>query len=341
MALSVQTQKWLLSGLLVGAGLLIWFAGNLVTLIFSATLFSVFLWSLTDFLSRHTGLGWPWALLVVVLVSLIVVGLTSWLLAPAIGRQVQSLSEELPKAWNHFESAVKSQPWGQQLQDTIPSWQDIAKRAPSALNKASGVLSSTLGLLANVLIVIVVGIYLAADPARYWGGFIRLLPPCRRERAGEIVEKLGLTLKNWLLARFALMAINAVVTSIGLLIMGVPLAITLGLLAGALNFVPNLGPIVAAIPAVLLGFLVSPWTALYVAILYLIYQMVDGYVLTPLVQGKTVSLPPALTLIAQVALGLLWGVAGVLLAVPLAAVLLVLIKMIYIEDTLGERVMAP
>lgn len=340
MTMSVRTQKWFFAGVLLAAGVLFFYAGGFVALLLSAVLVAVFLWALTDWLSRHTGLAWGWALLAVILVCMTVLGLTGWLLAPEIGRQVQRLAEELPKAWNHFEAAVKRQPWGQQVEQMVPSWQDLTGSAPEAFNKASGVLSSTFGALANVLIVLIIGIYFAADPRRYWGGAIRLLPPSRRDRAGEVVGELGTVLKHWLLGRFVLMAINAIATSFGLWLLGVPLAITLGLLAGALNFVPNLGPIVAAIPAVLLGFLVGPWTALYVAFLYLGYQTLDGYVLTPLVQKKTVSLPPALILIAQIALGLVWGVIGVLLAVPVAAIVLVLIKMLYIEDVLGERVEA-
>ena len=146
-------------------------------------------------------------------------------------------------------------------------------------------------------------------------------------------------LRRWLVGRFALMVINGALTAIGLKLLGIPLALTLGVLAGLLNFVPNFGPWIAAIPAVLIAFLQGPQQALYVAVLYLVLQSVDGYLLTPLVDRKSVELPPVLTITAQVVLGLAFGFIGILLASPLTAVTLILIKMLYIEDLLGDRMM--
>ena len=116
-----------------------------------------------------------------------------------------------------------------------------------------------------------------------------------------------------------------------------PLALTLGLLAGLLNFVPNFGPWIAAMPAVLIALLQGPRQALYVALLYLVLQALDGYVLTPLVDRRSVHLPPVLTITAQVLLGVAFGFIGILLASPLAAVALIVVKMLYVEDLLGDR----
>lgn len=131
------------------------------------------------------------------------------------------------------------------------------------------------------------------------------------------------------------MAANALLTWAGLSLLGVPLALTLGLLAGLLNFVPNVGPVVAAFPAVLIALTQSPQQALYVFLLYLVLQSVDGYVFTPLVQKRTVELPPALTITAQVLFGVLLGGAGVVLATPLTAATLVLVRMLYVEGADG------
>jgi predicted PurR-regulated permease PerM len=129
------------------------------------------------------------------------------------------------------------------------------------------------------------------------------------------------------------MAINGTLTALGLWLLGVPLALTLGLLAALLNFIPNIGPIIAGVPAVLLALMHSPMQALYVVGLYLVLQSVDGYLLTPLVDRCTVSVPPALTLAAQMLLGGL----GLALASPLTAAAIVLVQKLYIEDTLGDR----
>jgi len=136
-----------------------------------------------------------------------------------------------------------------------------------------------------------------------------------------------------------LMLINGSLTTAGLWLLGVPLAVSLGMLAGLLNFVPNFGPWIAAIPAVLIGFLQGPQQALNVALLYLVLQTIDGYVLTPLIDRRSVELPPVLTITAQVLLGLAFGFIGLLLASPLAAVVMILVKMVYVEDVLGDHVM--
>ncbi|MGH6611543.1 MAG: AI-2E family transporter, partial [Burkholderiaceae bacterium] len=196
--------------------------------------------------------------------------------------------------------------------------------------------SGVLGGIVNVLIIIFVGLYLAAEPRLYTNGLVRLVPIRHRPRAQEFLSALGHTLRWWLVGRLSLMLLNGVLTALALWLLGVPLALTLGILAGLLNFIPNIGPVIAGVPAVLIALMQSPQQALYVFILYVALQSVDGYVLTPLVQRRTIELPPVLTITAQVLLGVLLGTLGVLLATPLTAAALVLVKMLYVEDTLGD-----
>jgi predicted PurR-regulated permease PerM len=119
---------------------------------------------------------------------------------------------------------------------------------------------------------------------------------------------------------------------------GVPLAPTLGVIAGVLNFIPNFGPIIAAVPAILIALMKGPGLALYTGGVYLVVQMVDGYILTPLVDRRSVELPPVLTISAQLLLGVLFGFVGLLVASPLTATGMILVKMLYIEDVLGDHV---
>lgn len=142
----------------------------------------------------------------------------------------------------------------------------------------------------------------------------------------------------WLIGRLLSMLIVGITVTISLWLLGIPLALTLGLLAALLDFIPNLGPTLATVPAVLLALMQSPTQAVYVLLIYIVIQQAESYLLTPIVQHRTVSLPPALTIIAQVILGVLFGVMGLILASPLAAVVLVLIKMLYVEDVLGDTI---
>ena len=130
------------------------------------------------------------------------------------------------------------------------------------------------------------------------------------------------------------MAATGILTGLGLWLLGIPLALTLALLAAVLTFVPYVGAFLSAIPALLLGIVQGPVTALYVGLLYIAVQFVEGYLITPLVQQETVSLPPALTIGSLVLFGALFGPMGIMLGTPLAAVGIVLVRMAYVEDVL-------
>jgi predicted PurR-regulated permease PerM len=165
---------------------------------------------------------------------------------------------------------------------------------------------------------------------------IKIFPAARRERIGEVVDEIGKTLSWWLVGKFFSMLIIGILTTFGLWILGIPLALTLGIITALFAFIPNFGPIIAVLPAVLFALAESPTKALYVLGLYLGIEMIESYLITPLMQRKMVSLPPVLTIFFQIFLGVLVGGLGLILATPLLAVLIVLVKMLYIEDVLGD-----
>lgn len=319
--------------------LLLWYAADVLLLVFAAVLLAVFLRGLSDMLSRRASLSAGWSLAVVTLTLAAVLTGTVWLLAPRISTQVDQFSEYLPRAVEQLTARVGRYGWGRRLLAQAPNVTEMMAGRTSVLARATGIFSGVLGALVNVLIVISVGLYLAAEPRLYTSGLVRLIPDRHRPRAEEVLGELGHTLRRWIVGRLILMLLNGVLTALGLWLLGVPLALTLGILTGLLNFIPNIGPIIAGVPAVLIALMQSPQQALYVALLYIVLQSVDGYVLTPLVQRRTIELPPVLTITAQVFLGVLLGTLGVLLATPLAAAALVLVKMLYVEDVLGDHVM--
>jgi predicted PurR-regulated permease PerM len=165
-------------------------------------------------------------------------------------------------------------------------------------------------------------------------GVVVLVAPDRRRRVEEVIKQVYFTLKSWLLGKFLTMLFVGVAVGIGLAIMGVPAAFTLGFIAFLLDFIPNIGPIIAAVPAILLAFLASPLTALFVTILYLVVQQVESLVLVPYVFKKTVSMSPVVTLASLILLGVLVGPLGVIMATPLVAALQVIIRELYINDYL-------
>ena len=189
--------------------------------------------------------------------------------------------------------------------------------------------------------LIFLAVYFAAEAGLYAGGLVRLVPPPRRARAAEILHETASAVWYWMLGRLFSMTVLGVVTALGLWLLGVPLPVALGFLAGIMTFVPYIGSIVSAIPGVIIAASINLTLAVYVIALYLGVHVVEGYLLVPLVQRRAVHLPPALTLSAQVILGFLAGFIGLLFATPLVAAVLVLVRMIYVEDILGDRKSEP
>jgi predicted PurR-regulated permease PerM len=202
---------------------------------------------------------------------------------------------------------------------------------------ATGLLGTVFNAFADAILVLVVALFLAADPAPYRRGLLRLVPPARRSRGAEVLDALDDGLWQWILGQSLAMLCVGVITAAGLLLLGIPLAFALGILAGLLNFIPYLGPILSGGPAVLIAFAQSPTDALYTLLLFVFLQSFEGYVLTPMLQRRAVSIPPALGILAIVGLGALFGAYGVLFATPLLLVVMVLVRMVYVEDALGDR----
>jgi predicted PurR-regulated permease PerM len=193
------------------------------------------------------------------------------------------------------------------------------------------------GGLTNLLIVLIVGLYLAVEPGVYLRGFLRLVPPRRRPRTREILLAVAHALRQWLLGQLLAMAVIGLASGLGLWLLGVPYAAVLGLVAALFAFVPNIGPILGLIPALLVAAGVSAWHPAYVLALYAAIQTLESYLLTPVIQRRAVDLPPGLLIVVQVAMGLAAGVLGLLLATPLAAAAMVVVRMAYVEDVLGDR----
>jgi predicted PurR-regulated permease PerM len=316
----------------------VWYAADLFMLVFAGVLVSILLRTFSDFVSRKTGMAHGLALFLVSLGLVLLIAVVAWLVTGRIGTQVVQLRLQLPQAVQTVKDYLGQYEWARSAFDSLPNLNDwLARRGGTIVSQLTGLASTTAGVVVNILIVCILGVYLASQPDLYSRGLKLLLPLSYRERAGEVLVVIDEALRRWLVGRFALMLINGGLTAIGLRLLGIPLSLTLGLLAGLLNFVPNFGPWIAAIPAVLIAFLQGPEQALYVALLYLVLQSIDGYLLTPLVDRRSVELPPVLTITAQVILGLAFGFLGILLASPLTAVAMILIKMLYIEDLLGDR----
>lgn len=319
----------------------LWFSADALLLIFACILFAILLYELSNLVQRKTKLTRKYALPVVVLSIMLIIGVGGTLMAPQISDQADKLVVAVPKALDDMRSTLGQYDLARRLLGGIPSNEQLAQYVGKMMPNAGLFFSGILGAVGNVFIITFVGIYFAAKPALYIDGLVTLVPKGKRERAHEVLSEIGRTLSKWLVGKAASMVLVGALTAIGLSIIGVPLALILGIIAGLMDFIPYLGPLMAGVPAVLIAFSYSPTMALYTVALFGCIQLVEGYLLQPLVEQKTVSLPPALTIVMQVLFGALFGLAGVALATPLTAVIAVLVTMLYVQDVLGDNVKTP
>jgi predicted PurR-regulated permease PerM len=325
--------------LTLGLLVLLYYTFDVILLVFAAALLAIFLHGLAEILGRFFRFSEGWLVLIVSAFLIAILAGAIALLAPDVAEQVRHLREELPRSAQSVANYISQYGWGRTLIGQLPSIEDMRQNInpSSLLSGVGGFFSSTVGAVGNFFIVILLAIYLATEPRFYVRGFIKLFPKPRRHRATQVVGAVGETLRWWLIGKVGSMVFIGVLTWIGLSIIGVPLALTLGLIAGLLSFIPNFGPILSALPALLLAFIASPITAVYVLGLYIGVQLIESNIVTPLIERETIELPPALTIVFQLALAVLVGGLGLVLATPLLAVIMVVVQMVYIQDVRGDQ----
>ncbi len=197
-------------------------------------------------------------------------------------------------------------------------------------------LSSTLEVVSGLFIIIFLSVYIAADPATYRRGILHLVPHGRRDRTGAVLTAVAAVLRRWLITQLIAMVTIGVVSTVVLAILGVKAAFALGLLSGLMEFIPTVGPIVSSLPAIAMGFLDSPEKAAYVAIAYVGIQFLENHLLIPLLMKGGIDVPPALTILSQALMAILFGFLGLMCAVPLLAAAITAVKMLYVEDVVGD-----
>ncbi|MCC9166345.1 AI-2E family transporter [Pontibacter harenae] len=324
--------------LLIGAGF--YLLGNnlyFFLLVFAGILLSVLFCGMTDWITNkmHIKRGISLTLSVLFFFGILVGAFI--LLAPTVNEQVQEMKQTIPQSLNQVEEWLSDREWGEKVINQIPD--DVSTAVPEGgdiASKVGGVFSSTISFLADLAIVIITALFFASSPKLYTEGFAKLFPKRKRYRVLEVLDKCYKTLKLWLVGMLSAMAVIGVSTAIGYSLIGLPMALALGFIAFLLAFVPNIGPWLAGIPAVLVGLTEGSQVALYVILVYGGIQLIESYVITPIIFQKTVDLPPALLLFVQVLFGILQGGLGLLMAAPLLAVVMVLVNELYIKDVLEK-----
>lgn len=322
---------------IVSTAFLLWRTRELLMIVFGGLIVATILVAMSDGIMRWLPLSRKVATVVSVLVILLVLGVTFWWIGDHFVRQVDQIWKKLPEAVNASVSWLRQTNLGSRLLD---HWQGLLN-IEALLQRLPGYTRALLGGLGVIILILVLGVYLAAAPQVYFDGVLRLTPPVYRPRVVGALAAAGNGLQQWLSGQLISMLIVGVLTGIGLKLLGVPMALSLGIIAGLTEFVPYLGPIFFGILAILMGFVEGPSTALYVTLLVIAIQQIESNLIMPIVQRSIVSLPPALALVSFVVFGVLFGLFGILFAIPLMVVVMILVDQLYVKALEDETAQEP
>lgn len=305
---------------IIGGAMLLWALRSLFLLLFAATLFAVIFHAAAAWIAKRTRLPHGISLAIAVVTLLGAIGVIIWLFGNAMTAQTQDLIARLPAAYNDFKARI-----GEPDLD-VRLLRELAPNSATILTATRDLVSGIGTALSGLVLAVVGGVYLAAQSGRYVEGLIAISPANLRNRFTEVMTASGVALRRWLIGQLVSMVLVGLLAGVGVWLLGLPSPLALGLMAGLFEFVPFIGPLAAAIPAILLALALGWQKVLLVVGLYLLVQQLEGNLITPLVQQQAVNLPPALTLFSVVAFGLLFGALGVLLAAPLTVLLYVWVK---------------
>jgi len=300
---------------------------SVLLLTLAAILVTIYFYGFAGLLQKYIHLSPKLSIILSVIINILLLVGFFWFVGSRLSNQVAQLSQTLPSTIEKFKSEIQQTTLGSKALDYLQSTGSSAKTA--AVIKQF--FSSSFGILSDLYIILLLCLFFTASPSIYKKGIVHLLPPKAKDQGSKLLDDLANVLKKWLLGEIIGFFFIAILTAIGLMIIGIPLVLTLALIAGILNFIPNFGPIIALIPAGLLGLMQGPTTALIVVCMYTLIQIIQSAVTQPLIQKKMVNIPPALTILGQVAFGMLAGFWGVLLAVPIVAILMTVINKLYVE----------
>ncbi|MXP62461.1 AI-2E family transporter [Roseomonas sp. M0104] len=316
--------------------LLFWQLPEVPLLVFAAALIGVFLYSGSSLLRRVAPVPHAVGVLVFILLLLLAAAAFAFLAAEPLAEQFNELWQQVPQALGSLTERLSRYSWGQEILRRFQP-QNLSLPAGTGTSTAFTAINTTFGILGNAVLVLFLGVYFAVDPGLYRRGIELMVAPSLRPKAHNVAVEAAHTLRGWLGAQLISMTAVGLLTALGLWIIGIPLALVLGVIAGLLAFIPTIGPVMSAVPGLLVGLSEGLSGVLLVAGVYLVVQTVESYLLTPYVQRRSVDLPQAVTIIALVGFGLLYGFLGMMLATPLAAVLLMLVNRLYVDDYLERE----
>ena len=355
MAWDIARYTLVVIGVLITTTFL-FFIRDALLIAFAGVIFAVILSGLAGIIRRYIPISRGWSIASVGVIIIVLITSFGFIFGPQIVTEFNQLTEKLPQQISELQEKISEWPLGDELmndgnengrdgeQEEIEDQEENG--SDNDMPDGAGGMAFQVGVtivdvIATFGLILIIGIYFVIDPDTYKKGIGLFFTKKRANRINEALETSGNALWSWLKGQFIIMIFIGIAVTIGLMIIGVPLALVLGIIAGLSEFIPIIGPWIGAVPGILLAFSVDGQTALYTAIFYVVIQQIESNILSPLIQQHMVHIPPAVVILSVVAFGLVFGIAGIILATPLAVIAMVLVGMFYVQDVLGKDVKIP
>ena len=315
-----------LIALLIIGLLIIREAFNVLLLALAGCIIAVYFHGLADMIERRTKIRRKFAMLLSVAGSILIIVSLLWFIGAKIQTQITELSNSLPNTINTMNAKLNKTPLGQMVLEYSKG--DNTKKL---LEFSKTFFNTSFGVLGQLYIILFLGIFFTSNPSIYKNGILLLIPSSKKLVGQTIMDRICKSLRGWLKGMLLSMVLIFILITAGLTILGIPVAMVLGLITGILEIVPNIGAIIAMAPGVLLALTISTNTAIIVSLLYIISQTIVANIITPIIQKKMINLPPALTLVSQLIMGAVSGALGIVLAVPILAIIMIIVDELYVK----------
>lgn len=307
-------------------------AFNVLLMILAGSLIAVYFHGLGDLIERKTKFSRRISMTLSVAGSFMILATLLWFMGTKIQSQIALLSDSLPGTVQTVKVKLDETSIGKKVLTYLSG-----DNSEKIFTTAQKFFSTSFGVLGNLYVIILLSIFFTSNPSVYKNGILMLIPKSNKPMARTSMNRISQVLKGWLKGTMLSMLLITILIAIGLSVMGIPGALVLSLLTGMLKLIPNFGSTAAMVPGVLLALTVSTNTAIIVALIYIVSQTVVSNIVTPLIQKRMINLPPALTIISQVIMGTLSGVLGIILAVPLLAIIMILVDELYVKKLAKEE----
>jgi predicted PurR-regulated permease PerM len=336
----VKLGEWIGLLALVTSLYILWQTRRLILLLLTAIILATAINQLVQQLQKLR-LKRSWAVFLSVSILLTFLIGFFWLIVPPFTAQFQELLALLPSGISRIQA------WLNYLQQRFAGWavnlpniNNLIQQIPPLFMQFLGgsitLFTVSVSAILEFLLVLVLTLMLLVNPQPYRKSFIRLFPSFYRQRVDEILSRCAIALGNWTGGALIEMLFIAALSGIGLWILQVPLALAHAILAGLLNFIPNIGPTLSVVFPMAVALLDAPWKAIAILILYVVIQNIESYWLTPTIMAKQVALLPAVTLVSQIFFTTVFGALGLLIAIPLAVIAKTWVEEVLFKDFLDR-----